>query len=67
MKLLGQKVCTFLILMDSAKWRSLGVVPTDAPSSNVQESTFGRAWVPQIRAETYEMKITLLGNSLAVQ
>ena len=37
----------------------------DAPTSGVQVS--GRAQVPQIRAETYEMKITLLGNSLEVQ
>ena len=37
----------------------------DAPTSGVQIS--GRTQVPQIRAETWEMKITLLGNSLEVQ
>ena len=39
----------------------------DAPTSGVQVSESGRIQVPQIRAETCEMKIKLLGNSLEVQ
>lgn len=40
-KLLGRKVCAFLILMDVAKWLSLGVLPICSPTSNVRESAFG--------------------------
>ena len=40
---------------------------SDVPTSGGQVSESGRVQVPQIRAETYEMKITFLGNSLEVQ
>lgn len=40
-QLLGQKVCTFLILTDIAKWSSVGAVPVSAPTGTARDPTSG--------------------------
>ena len=58
-KLLGQKISTFLVLIDTVKLLSLGAVPVSAPTGIAWDPVpGGGVWVPEMSgAETQEMKI----------